>query len=139
MRLATDEISRIISALKRAGCFQCIVIVNEAGYLQPLRPENELFDDGATCYLLSVEESELMAFNRKLGPFRSVLTDEAKSWAISCNESYNLFAGSRDLVEAFLGEPVEQARKEFLDFASMMAKGRPDEPLMQAAARYAAF
>jgi hypothetical protein len=139
MRLPTDDIPRIVSALKRVGCVQCIVVVSEAGYLQTLRPENELFDGDATCYLLPIEEPELLAFNRKLGPFRSLLTDAPNSWAISCNEWYNLFAGDQELVEAFLGEPIGQAREQFFGFASTLANGNPDEPLMQVATRYAAF
>jgi hypothetical protein len=139
MRLPTDHIPQIVSALKSAECVQCIVVVSEAGYLQPLRPENKLFDGDATCYLLSIQESEFLAFNRKLGPFRSVLTDATNSWAISCNEWYNLFAGRRGLIEALLGEPIEQAREEFFEFASTLARGNPDEPLMQTAARYASF
>jgi len=139
MRLPADCIPRVVSALKGLGCSECIVMVSEAGYLQPLRPENTLFDGGATCYQLSIQESEFLAFNCKLGPFRSILTDAANSWTISCNEWYNLFAGDPGLVEAFLGEPIAQAREEFLEFALTLAKGNPHEPLMQVATQYAAF
>jgi hypothetical protein len=139
MRLPADCIPRIVSALKGVRCAQCIVVVSEAGYLQPLRPENALFDGGATCYQLSIQESEFLAFNCKLGPFRSILTDAANSWTISCSEWYNLFTGDRGLVQAFLGEPIVQATEEFLEFASTLAKGNPDEPLMRVARHYAAL
>ncbi len=136
MRLPTDCIPTIVSALRRAGCMQCIAVVTEAGYLQPLRPENSLFDGDATCYTLSITEAEFVAFNRKLGPFRSVLTDAVNSWAISCNEWYNVFAGRPGLVEALLGRPIGRAMEEFLEFASTLATGNADEPLIRVARRY---
>lgn len=138
-RLHKDEIPRIVSALMRAGYTRCAAVVTEAGFLQPIAPETERLGDSPTCYLLSIEEPEFHEFNLELGPFRSVLTDEARSWAISCNEWYNLFGGPPEVLEALLGEPIEQARKEFFEFASLLAKGDPDEPLMRVAEHYAAL
>jgi hypothetical protein len=57
--------------------------------------------------------------------------------AISCNERYNLFAGKPELVRALLGKPTEQARQEFLEFASLLTKSKEDEPLLQVAKHYA--
>ena len=139
MRLDKDEIPTLVSALKGAGYTRCVAVVTEAGYTQPVGPDNALLGNSPTCYLLSIEEADFQEFNRELGPFRSVLTDEGRSWAISCNEWYNLFGGRPDLLEALLGEPIEQARQEFFEFASSMAKGDPEEPLMQVAERYAAL
>jgi hypothetical protein len=136
-RLRTSEIPRVIAALKRAGYTQCLAVVTEAGYLEPLSPENERLGDSPTCYRLALEKADFQDFNRQLGLFRSVLTDDSRSWAISCNESYNLFGGKIELLEALLGEPIEMAQKEFLEFASLLAKGNPDEPLMRVATRYA--
>jgi hypothetical protein len=65
-----------------------------------------------------------------------MLTVEDRMWAISCNEWYNLFAGTPELLEAMLGKPVDQAREEFLSFATAVANG-PDDPLLQVAKHYA--
>jgi hypothetical protein len=62
-----------------------------------------------------------------------------RSWAISCNELYNLFAGEQSLVEAMLGIPVEEARKRFLAFAEPLASGNTEYPLLKAAQHYAHF
>jgi hypothetical protein len=77
-----------------------------------------------TCYGLSVDETDFRELNRQLGPFRFVLTDENHSWAISCNEWYNLFGAKPELLEGLLGKPVEQVRQEFQEFASLLAKGK---------------
>jgi hypothetical protein len=37
-----------------------------------------------------------------------------------------MFAGRTDLLEALLGGPIEQARREFLEFASVLAEGNAD-------------
>jgi len=89
------------------------------------------------CYQVSVDEADPRELKRQLGLFRFIAAAENRSWAILCNEWYNLFAGSQDLVEALLGDPVEKARQEFLEFASPMAKGNADEPLMPVARHYA--
>lgn len=138
-RLHDDEIPTMVSALKRLEYAQCVAVVAEAGYLEPITPENERLGDSPTCYLLSIEESEFQEFNRELGPFRSVLIDSARSWAISCNEWFNLFGGPPKLLEALLGKSIEKARQEFFEFASAMAKGDREEPLMRVAERYAAL
>jgi hypothetical protein len=100
---------------------------------------SEPVDPAPSCYRLAISEEDLIDFNRECGPFRYVLTDAERLWAISCNEWYNLFGAKPDLVEALLGEPIAEAREEFLAFASLMAKADPDEPLMQVAHRYAAL
>jgi len=141
MRLADDAIPQLVSALKGAGYTECFAAFNEPGYVQrlPLNVASEPPSDMATCHLLSVDEAEFREFNRVLGPFRSVLTTEDRSWAISCNEWYNLFGAKSKLLEALLGKPIEEARREFFDFASLLAQGKPDEPLLQVARRYAAL
>ncbi|HUP79358.1 MAG TPA: hypothetical protein VM260_12480 [Pirellula sp.] len=125
-RIPQPDIPRLISVLNEAGCHQCFAITTE-----PL-------GDMPTCYVLSVDEADFRELNRELGPFRFALTDENRSWAISCNEWYNLFASEPELLEALLGKPIEQARQEYLTFASDLAK-KPDEPLLQMARRYAAL
>jgi hypothetical protein len=140
-RIPSPDIPRIVSVLKGAGHRECIVIFNEPGYIQrlPVTVASEPPGDMATCHLLAVEEADFRAFNRELGMFRSVLTTEDRSWAISCNEWYNLFAGKPELLEALLGKPIEQARQEFQEFASLLAKGKTDDPLLHVARRYAAL
>jgi hypothetical protein len=137
-RLSEEDIPRLVSVLKGAGYKQCLTVFNEPGYIQrlPVSVASEPAREMATCYLLSVDEANLRAFNRDLGLFRSVLTPEDRSWAISCSEWYNLFAGKPDFVEALLGKPIEQAQLEFREFASRLAKGNADEPLLRVAKHY---
>jgi hypothetical protein len=140
-RLPEPDIPRIVSTLREAGYAQCLAIFNEPGYSQrlPVTVASEPPSDMATCYLLSVDEADFRAFNRELGLFRSVLTTEDRSWSISCNEWYNLFGAKPEFLEALLGKPVELARQEFQEFASILAKGKSEEPLLQVAKHYAAL
>lgn len=139
MRLPNEDIPSLVSALRGAGYAECLAIFNEPGYIQnlPLNVASEPPGDMSTCYLISVDEAEFQEFNLQLGPFRSVLTTEDRSWAISCNEWYNLFGANAKLLETLLGKAIEDARREFFDFASLMAQGKPDEPLLQVARHYA--
>jgi len=141
MRIPDEDIPLLVSALKGAGYTEYVAVFNEPGYIQrlPLTVAGEPPSDMSTCYLLSVDEVEFREFNRQLGPFRSVLTAEDRSWAISCNEWYNLFGAKPELLEALLGKPIKEARREFLDFASLLAQGKPDEPLLKVAKQYAAL
>jgi len=138
-RLPKEDISRLVSVLSGNGYSSCVAVITEAGYIQPLSPSNRLLGDMPTCYLVSINEADFQQVNRELGPFRFLLTDETCSWAISCNEWYNLFAGKPDLLAALLGEPIEQAQREFLEFVSELAKGNADDPLMRVARHYAAL
>jgi hypothetical protein len=140
MRLPDEDIPLLVSALKAAGYTECLAVFNEPGYIQrlPLTVASEP-PCMSTCYLLSVDEAEFREFNHQLGPFRSVLTVEDRSWAISCHEWYNLFGAMPKLLETLLGKPIEEARREFFDFASLLAQGKPDEPLLHVAQHYAAL
>lgn len=130
---------RLVSRLKGAGYTRCVAVFNEPGCIQHLPVVvSEPPGDMPTCYFLSVDEDNFLQFHRELGPFRFLLTTDDRSWAISCTEWYNLFAGEQGLIEALLGKSIEQARQEFLEFASLIAKGSPDDPLMQVVKRYAA-
>lgn len=123
---APIEITTIVSALKGAGYDRCFAVASES------------VDPDPSCYHLEVSEKDFLEFNKECGPFRFVLVDETRSWVISCNEWYNLFAGKTDLLESLLGEPIDQARQEFAEFASVLANENPDEPLVRVAERYAA-
>jgi hypothetical protein len=125
-RIPSPEISRLVAALKRTGCVECIAIATE-----PL-------GDMPTCYLLSTDEADFRELNQTLGVFRFLITDERRSWAISCNEWYNLFASKPALLEELLGKPIEHARVEYLRFASELAES-PDEPLLRVAKQYASL
>lgn len=141
MRLPAEDIPRLVSALGRAGHKSCIAVFNEAGYLPrlPVLVKSDPPGDLATCYLVSVDEADFRELNHLLGPFRFVMTDENRSWSISCNESYNLFAGEPGFVRSLLGKPIENARQEFLEFASELEHGNPEAPLMRVAEHYAAL
>jgi hypothetical protein len=140
-RIPVPDIPRIVSVLSGAGYTECIAVFNEPSYIQHLpvfvasAPPSVM----ATCHLLSINEADFRQFNRVFGAFRSVLTPEERSWAISCNEWYNLFAAEPELLEALLGKSIEQGRAEFFEFASHLAKGNSDEPILKAAKHYASL
>lgn len=121
-----NEIATLVAVLREAGYRECIAVATE-----PLDP-------APACFQLAVSEDDLRAFNKECGLFRYLLTDEGRTWAISCNEWYNLFGGQSRLLEAMLGKPIEEARAEYLSYATALAK-KPDEPLLQVATRYAAL
>jgi hypothetical protein len=123
-RLSPDDIQRIVSVLNAAGHSQCLAVATED------------LGDFPPCYIVSVDEPDLKEMNWVLGPFRFLLTDEARSWAISCNEWYNLFAGPEPLVEALVGIPIAEARRAFLSFAEMLSKGDTEYPLLKVAQQY---
>jgi len=121
-----NDICQIVSTLKRYGYSECIAVATE-----PIAPL-------PSCYRLSVTEEEFRRFNSECGLFRFLLTTEDQSWAISCTEWYDLFAAEPELLEALLGKPLEEARQDYLKFASELAKS-PDEPLLLVSSHYAAF
>jgi hypothetical protein len=123
-RIPRVDIPRLVRVLSEAGYRKCVAVATE-----PL-------GDMADCYLLSVDEGELRELNRTLGIFRFMLTDDRHSWAISCSEWYNLFAGKPELLEKLLGKSIEEARAAYLEFASELARS-PDEPLLRVAQHYA--
>jgi hypothetical protein len=127
-RISPDDIPRLVSALNAAGCFQCLAVTTED------------LGDMPPCYFIPVSEEGFRELNDKLGMFQFLLTDESRSWAISCTVFYNLFAGPEKLVEAMLGKPVAEAQKEFLQIATEIAEARgdPDEFLLKVARRYSA-
>jgi hypothetical protein len=121
------EIATIVPALQNAGYRDCVAVATEP--LDPFPP----------CFQLAITPDDLREFNRECGLFRFLLTEDTRSWAISCNEPYNLFAGEQSLVEAMLGISVEEARKRFLTFAEPLSLGNPAYPLLKAAQHYAHF
>jgi hypothetical protein len=121
---APEDIAALVPALQQAGVRECFAVATE-----PL-------GDLPACYRMSITEEDFRNFNAECGLFRYLLMDEARSWAISCNEWYNLFAAEPVLLEAMLGKPIEIAREEYLRFATELSK-EPDEPLLQVARRYA--
>jgi hypothetical protein len=126
-RISPDDIPRLVSALNATGCFHCLAVTTED------------LGDMPPCYRVPVSEDGFRELNDKLGMFQFLLTDEARSWAISCTVFYNLFAGPEKLVEAMVGKPVAEAQNEFLQIATEIAKARndPDEFLLKVARRYA--
>lgn len=119
-----EDIAALIPALQKAGCRECFAVATE-----PL-------GDLPACYRMSITEEDFRNFNAECGLFRYIVMDEARSWAISCNEWYNLFAADPKLLEAMLGKSIESARQEYLNFAMELSK-QPDEPLVQVARHYA--
>jgi hypothetical protein len=121
------EIDRIVPVLLNAGYRDCLAIATE-----PLDPF-------PSCFQLAITPDDFRAFNGECGLFRFLLTRETRSWAISCNELYNLFAGEKPLVEAMLGISIDEARQRFLAFAEPLALGDPEYPMLKVARHYAAL
>jgi hypothetical protein len=142
MRLPYEDLPRLVSVLKAAGYSHCLAVFNEPGYMRnlPLHVVSEPPGDMATCYQVSLDEHGFQEFNRTLGPFRSVLTTEDRTWAISCSEWYNLFGAPPEFLETLLGKSIKEARQEFFEYASLLATGRnPDESVLRIANHYAAL
>src|SRR5258708_35946612 len=137
-RIPIPDIPRIVGALRNAGFSECLAVYNELGFkkilplLAPMTPPG----DTATCYVLSIDETEFRELNRQLGVFRFVLTTEGRDWAISCADSYNVFGAKPELLESMLGKSTDEAHKEFREFASVLAKGNPDYALLRVAQYY---
>jgi len=125
-RLFREDIPRLASALNAAGYSQCFAVTTED------------LGDTPPCYLVSVSEEGFHELNRELGMFQFLLTEETRSWAISCTVFYNLFAGPEKLVEAMLGKSIAEAKREFLQIAIEIAKGNPNDLFFKVAQRYAA-
>jgi hypothetical protein len=140
-RIPPQNIPRIVSALQDSGYSNCIAVFNEPGHLRslPVFVPSDPPSNMPTCYLVSVSDVDFHELNRQLGLFRFILAPEDRSWAVSCNEWYNLFSGGRNLVEAMLGEPVDRARQEFFEFASALAEENREEPLLRVAEHYASM
>ena len=118
------EIKAIVSALAGRGYSKCIAVTTEE--LGPL----------PACYELSISEEDFSEFNRELGLFRCLLTDQDRSWAISCTESYNLFAGPESLIETMLGKSVNDGWRAYWEFIAQPHMD-PLGMLHQSATRYA--
>jgi hypothetical protein len=123
---AEEEIARIVPAVVSTGYPECLAV----GALDLPNPM-------PTCFEFSISTDELRAFNTECGIFRFLLTCPKLSWAISCNEWFNLFAGPPALVEQMVGAPIGQAREEFLDYARMVEQGS-EGPLVVLARQYGA-
>jgi len=124
-RLPEEDIPRLVSVLNEAGYSKCLAVATEDLGEMP------------RCYLVSIDEVGFREFNHELGPFRFLLTSEDRSWAISCTEWYNLFAGGEKLLQALLGTPIAEAQEKFMDFARLLAKGDTTDPLLRVAQQYA--
>ncbi len=85
---APQDIAALVPAMKKAGYSECFAVASE-----PL-------GDLSACYRLLITEEDFRNFNAECGLFRYIVMDEARSWAISCNEWYNLFAADPALLEA---------------------------------------
>ncbi len=125
-RLLREDIPRLVSALNAAGYFECFAVTTED------------LGDTPSCYLVHISEEGFQELNRELGMFQFLLTEETRSWAISCTVFYNLFAGPENVVEALLGKSIPEAERQFLRIATAIAKGNPNDLFLKVARRYAA-
>jgi hypothetical protein len=122
--LAEEEIERIVPALALVGQHSCLAI---SGL--------ELLDPLPGSYEIRVAADDLQHFNAECGAFRFLLTASDLSWAISCNEWFNLFAGPKDLIERMVGSSIEQATHDFLDYATLVEQA-PEGRLVEIARQY---
>jgi hypothetical protein len=125
MHFTEGDLSAIVSALRQAGSQQCFALASED--LNPL----------PSCYELSVDEEDFQEFNKTCGLFWFLIADDNLSWAISCNNTYNLFAASPALLEGILHKSIPAAREEFAAFARELAHENTDYPPLRVAERYA--
>ena len=109
---ADEEISRIVAVLGSKEHLTCLAI-GAHDWPIPL----------PTSYELTVSIDDFRAFNAECGIFRFLLTDPGCSWAISCSEWFNLFAGPTAFVEQMLGLPIQKSREEFLEYAKLVEQG----------------
>ena len=109
---AEEEIERIVPALSSAGYQRCLAL----GALDLTEPLPSGFE-------VVISADDLRAFNAECGIFRFLISSPDRSWAISCNEWFNLFAGPRALIERMLGSSLEQARADFLNYATVVEQG----------------
>jgi hypothetical protein len=109
---ADEEISRIVAVLSSQEHLTCLAI-GAHDWPAPL----------PRSYELAISVDDFRAFNAECGIFRFLLTDAGCSWAISCNEWFNLFAGPPAFVEQMLGVPIPQSREEFLEYAKLVEQG----------------
>src|SRR5579863_498433 len=121
------QIDRIVPVLQKAGYHHCVAVATEP--LDPFPP----------CFELAIDTADFWEFNAECGLFRFMLMEETRSWAISCSELYDRFAGEKSLVEAMLDASIEEARKTFLAFAEPLSGGDPEYPPLKVAAHYAAL
>lgn len=119
-----EDISSLVEGLRNAGYSEFVAVATED------------LGDFPSCYRAAITNESLQSFNQECGLFRYLVMDEARSWAISCNEWYNLFAAEPPLLEAMLGKSIETARREYLNFARQISR-EPDEALMKVATHYA--
>lgn len=122
---ASDEIGVLVPVLLDTGCTKCFAIATEP------------IDPAPVCYEISISGDGFRSFNRECGLFRYLLIDASRSWAVSCNEWYNLWTAPPRLLTAMLGKPIEEAREEFLDYAILLAREHSsDKSLLQVATYY---
>lgn len=121
--LSDQEIANIVSALNATGSSHCLALATE-----PLNPLPE-------CFSLALSADDFYMFNQECGLFRYLLTDETHSWAISCNEWYNLYAGPVNLLELLLGKPIDSAWQDYMEFINQ-PRMDPDGALHESADRY---
>jgi len=115
-----------------------VTALNLSGYKDGIAVATEQLGDAPACYRLEISETDLEEFNRECGLFRFLLTNEDRCWAISCTESYNLFAGPSELVEAMLGTSIKDAWQRYWEFIAMPSID-PYGLLHKSANRYASL
>ncbi len=124
MHFTHEDLTTIVSALHQAGFQKCFALASED--LNPF----------PSCYELSINQEDFEEYNRTCGPFWFLVTDESLSWAISCNNAYNLYAANPPLLEKLLNKSITKAREEFSAFAMQLAHGNADYPPLRVAKYY---
>ena len=124
MHFTHDGLTAIVRGLREAGSQKCFALASED--LDPL----------PVCYELSINKGDFEEFECTCGLFWFLITDEVLSWAISCNNVYNLLGGAPQLLERILSKSIKTAREEFVVFARELAHGNPNYPPLRIAEHY---
>lgn len=103
-----DKDAELLSrAMQETGSETCFAVATE-----PL-------ENFPTHYRVSTTSEGLLAFSHKCGSFYFVLIPATKDFAVVCTaDDYYVVAGKRDFVARAVGSSIEDARYQFLAFAS---------------------
>ena len=100
-RLPIEQIPRIASALSNAGYTHCYGALTET--LRPAEP----------ALLLETTVKDFTELNARYGIYRFVIVPHDKTWAVACNERFNLIGATPTLLEQMLPTSPAAVRATF--------------------------
>jgi hypothetical protein len=101
-----NDAQTIAEACQLVRCGECLAVATES------------LEEKRLCYRIQMTKSGLLAFSHECGHFNYLVFPDNVSFAILCTvKDYYLVAGSTDFVTKAVGNNVEAARSEFVEFA----------------------